>query len=77
MTTAIFSCPGLAMPQPPDAPSEGYLACYRAGHDCGFETTVVETEMHITTTGRCPCCGDFKWQIGQLRTWDEFPEVSR
>lgn len=47
------------MPQPKGAPFEGYVACYRAGHKCPPKVaTVTEDDTHVTTSWRCPCCGD-------------------
>lgn len=55
-----YTCPGIAMPKTLDEPYEGYVACYRAGHVCPPAVTI-RTESHgqVTTTLRCPCCGEF------------------
>jgi hypothetical protein len=56
-----YTCPGRDMPQPPAAPAEGYVACYRAGHSCPPKVAI-RTELEdggIKTVYRCPCCGDF------------------
>lgn len=56
---ATFLCPGINMPQPKGAPWEGYVACYRAGHRCPPKVaTTTESETHVMTVYRCPCCGD-------------------
>jgi len=56
---AAFTCPGHSMPQPADAPPEGYVACYRAGHECSSTTTRTEDEHGgLSTRAVCPCCGD-------------------
>lgn len=52
---------GWTVPQPAGAPPEGYVACYRAGHRCGYVTTETVSETHVTTAARCRCCGDFIW----------------
>jgi hypothetical protein len=76
--TVEFTCPGRLMPQPADAPGEGYVACYRAGHHCppkvGYRT---ETEEFVTCTYRCPCCGDFGGSWGMPKGWLTNEEVSR
>lgn len=58
-TDRIFACPGLSMPQPPDAPFEGYVACYRAGHQCTSTNETVEDERGRESRNFCPCCGDW------------------
>lgn len=50
-----FKCPGLSMQQPKDAPPEGYVSCYRAGHKC-------EVAVEYDADGKgsrtfCGCCG--------------------
>lgn len=57
-----YECPGREMPQPAGAPEEGYVACYLAGHECPTPPKVTREESHgqVTTTWRCPCCGDFQ-----------------
>jgi hypothetical protein len=55
---AAFTCPGLSMPQPADAPPEGYVACYRAGHTCTSTVTRTEDERGVATWVHCPCCGN-------------------
>jgi hypothetical protein len=58
-TAERFTCPGLSMPQPADAPPEGYVACYRAGHTCTSTVTRTDTEHGgVATRVHCPCCGD-------------------
>lgn len=53
-----FTCRGRTMGQPQDAPDEGYVACYRAGHSCPPKVAVVEEDAQgRLTTYRCPCCG--------------------
>lgn len=65
-----FTCPGRDLPQPKGAPPEGYVACYRAGHDCPPAVALVEeTETHRHTEYRCPCCGDFKGAQGIPKEW--------
>lgn len=54
-----YQCPGIALPQPPGAPPEGYVDCYKAGHHCPSKVAVLtETERGTITSYRCPCCGD-------------------
>ena len=66
-----YACPGLAMTQPAGAPDEGYVACYRAGHECPPAAAVtVEDDTHRTTTVRCPCCGDFQGSMSVPIDWD-------
>jgi hypothetical protein len=45
------------MPQPPDAPPEGYVACYRAGHECTSTHSITEDEHGRNGRVFCPCCG--------------------
>lgn len=65
-----YTCPGIAMEQPADAPFEGYVACYRAGHVCP-PAVAIRTESHgaVTTTRRCPCCGDFQGAMTTPKDW--------
>ncbi|MGW4484293.1 hypothetical protein ACWEOE_10695 [Amycolatopsis sp. NPDC004368] len=53
-----FTCPGLLLPQPEDAPPEGYVACYRAGHVCDPTKVEKSDEKGTCTEYRCRCCGD-------------------
>jgi hypothetical protein len=58
-TEGAYVCPGIDMDQPVDAPDEGYVACYRAGHMCPPKVALIsENATHRTTVYRCPCCGD-------------------
>lgn len=59
--TAIYKCPGITMPQPHGAPDEGYVACYRAGHECDRTAeTRIEKDGVVIVTYNCPCCGSLK-----------------
>lgn len=58
-----FTCPGLSMPQPADAPYEGYVACYIAGHKCISTVTRTEDAATVTTKGHCGCCGDLHYSM--------------
>jgi hypothetical protein len=55
---SAYTCPGLSMPQPADAPEEGYVACYVAGHECVTESVREEDEHGVLSEIRCRCCGD-------------------
>jgi hypothetical protein len=67
-----YSCPGISMPQPPDAPYEGYVACYRAGHVCPPHVPhTTDRDGYRDTTYRCPCCGDSGFSYGRPIEWDE------
>jgi hypothetical protein len=59
--TSKYPCVGLTMPQPPNAPYEGFVACYRGGHPCNVTVETTETGTDTTTERRCRCCGDLKW----------------
>ena len=73
-----YTCPGLVMPQPADAPGEGYVACYRAGHECPpAVATTVEDDTSRTITVRCPCCGDFQGSMSVPLDWDMTPNERR
>lgn len=75
MTT--YSCPGINMPDPPDAPFPGYVACYRAGHKCPPKVKLrTESETHVMIKYRCPCCGDGGPSFGIPKEWEsrEFME---
>lgn len=72
MTSAssLFACPGITMEQPQDAPAEGYVACYRAGHFCPpMVATVEEDAQGRLTAYRCPCCGDHGVSYYEPREW--------
>lgn len=56
MTT--YTCPGMSMPQPADAPEEGYVSCYIAGHECQSESVRTEDERGLLSEIRCRCCGE-------------------
>lgn len=58
-----FTCPGLNMPQPTNAPPEGYVACYRAGHECTSTCTETTTDDGgLERWVHCPCCGE-TWSV--------------
>jgi hypothetical protein len=61
-----YDCPGIKMQQ------QGYSACYRAGHACPpFVAERTSDGTHITTSYRCPCCGEHGTTMCTPIEWGE------
>lgn len=68
---SAFECPGIAMPQPVDAPAEGFVACWRAGHECPrFVAEERIEDNYRTVSFRCPCCGQHGMSMAGPVDWD-------
>lgn len=65
----FFECPGIGMPQPLNAPPEGYVACYVAGHECQSTVKATEDESSVTHRCFCQCCGRSYWTMSGPREW--------
>jgi len=66
-----YDCPGIAMDQPAGAPHEGYVACYKAGHECPPKERIrKESDGFVTVSYRCPCCGDGGTSFGMPVEWE-------
>lgn len=80
MTELSFDCVGITMPQPQDAPEEGFVACWRAGHKCPRFVAYERVEGRMRGVSyRCPCCGEHGMSSWAPIEWDmpEPPENIR